>query len=247
MLRLVAASAFEGKRSRVEQVSLAVHAGELVVVAGGRGAGASLLLTVAAGRRPLAAGEVWLGQDELSRLRSRARAQVVRHIGYGGPETPLLGGTTLLENVMLPEIARGKHRVAASAQAFHALGALELASVANDDVASLDAAERRLGLVARACVGHPRLCVLDGPDEELQEEDAHRVLLLLRARAGTGSAILLASTNPSFLGRAQRLGARIVRMQEGRLLPVAGPGGLVVTSSSEAPPSEPPVRVEIIA
>jgi ABC-type ATPase involved in cell division len=243
---LVATSAFSAGRERVEDASLAVHAGELVVVTGGRGAGTSLLLRLAAGRQPPAAGEVWLGGDELGRLRAGPRAAAVRLIGYGGPDTPLLGGASLLENVMLPEIARGRGRVAASASAFSVLSAVDLAPCAATDVASLDAGERRLALVARACVGRPRLCVVDEPSVDLADDDAERVLHLLRMRAAQGTAVLVSSRDPAFLARAERLGAKTVAMEAGRLLPARGMPGWVVTTAEEAPARETEVRVEVI-
>jgi ABC-type ATPase involved in cell division len=204
------------------------------------------LLRVAAGRALPTSGEIWLGNEELRRATGKVRAELRRSIGYGGSDTPLLGGVSLLDNVTLPEIARGKRPIEATAQAFHVLSLVDLASRAGEDVARLEPAERRLALVARACVGHPRLVVLDEPTEGLTDEDSARVLHTLRSRLDRGAAVLVASCDESFLRSVEGLAGRIVRMEDGRILPGGGAAGLVMTSPDEAPRLA-SVRVEVVA
>src|SRR5450432_3043953 len=90
----------------LDEVSLQVRAGELIVVEGHRASGKSSLARVAAALRRPDVGEVWIGERDIAPLQDASLPYVRRNIGYYSEELPLLPGVSALENVMLGAGAR---------------------------------------------------------------------------------------------------------------------------------------------
>jgi ABC-type ATPase involved in cell division len=198
--------------------TLAVSAGELVVVTGARGAGKSSLLAVAAaGLRPQA-GAVWIGERNVMDLQAASRPFVRRNIGYLPSEPPLVSDESALENVMLALAVRGAPPAEAEAAGREALERLALAPLAERAVEALSSPERRLVALARALAGAPALLVLDEPSAGLDHEDRGRVLEALGEARAAGAAVLCATSDAALaLGLAEG-GGREVRLEAGRLV-----------------------------
>ncbi|HVU50395.1 MAG TPA: ATP-binding cassette domain-containing protein, partial [Polyangia bacterium] len=122
MLRLLGVSLRVGGRMVLDEVSLQVRAGELVVVEGQRASGKSSLARVAAVLRRPDAGEVWIGERDVAALQEASLPFVRRNIGYSSAELPLLPRLSVLENVMLAAGARGFEPAQARELALRALG-----------------------------------------------------------------------------------------------------------------------------
>ncbi|MBS1200902.1 MAG: hypothetical protein H6R27_1580, partial [Proteobacteria bacterium] len=104
----------EGTLTILDDVDLAVRAGESVAVVGASGAGKSTLLALLAGLDEPSAGEVWLDGTEISALDEDGRAAArARHVGFVFQSFHLVPSLTALENVMLPLELAG-HRDARS-------------------------------------------------------------------------------------------------------------------------------------
>ncbi len=143
-------------------VSLDVRPGEIVAVVGSRDAGKTTLLKIAAGLEKVDAGEVWLGDLDLTRCSDEAHSRLLgREIAWVHRE-----GTGLefevLEYVALPLVmGRGHgHREAKelAMEALERVGALECAKLRWGDLSNW---ERVLVGFARGIVGAPRLLVVD--------------------------------------------------------------------------------------
>jgi ABC-type lipoprotein export system ATPase subunit len=218
-LRLEAIDLLAGAAARVlDHASLAVSAGEIVVLGGGRGAGKSSLLAIAAGVLRPEAGAVFLGDRDLAALQSSSLPYVRRNIGYLPAEAPLIRHETVLENVRVALLARGLDDAAATTAAQAALAAVALEPLAARAVATLSSPERRLTALARALVGPPPLLVLDEPTGGLDAEDRGLVVEALADAADAGAAVLCGTGDDVLAAELAERGARVLTLMDGRVI-----------------------------
>src|SRR5262245_53894564 len=147
----------EGRLTILDDVSLAVAAGETVAVVGASGAGKSTLLSLLAGLDEPSAGEVWLAGIELSALDEDGRAEArAQHVGFVFQSFHLVPSLTALENVMLPLELAGRRDARATARAV--LGDVGLAPRLGHYPRQLSGGEQQRVAIARAFVTRPPSC-----------------------------------------------------------------------------------------
>jgi cell division transport system ATP-binding protein len=226
----------------LDEISLQVRAGELIVVEGHRASGKSSLARVAAVLRRPDVGEVWIGERDVAPLQDASLPYVRRNIGFYSEELPLLPGVSALENVMLGAGARGFEPAQARELALRALGRVGVVGAATRTPETLSGTERRLVGLARALAGAPPLLVIDDPSANLAVGDAGAVLSAILGVVEVGGAALCTSPDGAFATAVVRAGGRRVRLEGGRVLAGGGPIGVI--ASRRAPEEPPIVRVE---
>jgi branched-chain amino acid transport system ATP-binding protein len=173
----------------LDGVSLAVSAGEGVVVIGRNGAGKSTLVRVLAGLHPARAGAVRLAGQDVTRLGAVGRVARGMTAVLGGEA--VFGSLTVEEN--LRAFGHGLGRADArtrSAAVFELLPALaqrrhQLASTLSGGQ------QQQLGL-ARAIVRRPRVLLVDEPTLGLAPIVVAAVLQTLRELRTDGTALVIA-------------------------------------------------------
>ncbi len=184
-----------GRRTLLQDVTLALRPGEVLAVVGPNGAGKSTLLRALSGERHPDAGEVTLEGRPLAEwppvTLARRRAVVSQSDALAFPmraaEVVALGrlpwhGT--------PQAAQDAQAVAA------ALSAAGVAHLAERAHATLSGGERQRVQIARALAqiegaARPAALLLDEPTASLDARHAAALLRLLRRLAGDGLAVLV--------------------------------------------------------
>jgi ABC-type multidrug transport system ATPase subunit len=194
-----------GGRTVIDNVSLAVGAGEIVGVVGKNGCGKSTLLSCVAGVLAPREGRVTIdGAAVWGARRERVRAR--RALGYvpeGADPPGFLHGAELWS---LCAAARGAGPPSAELRA--ALGLDELRGAALE---RMSLGQRRRACLGAAFLGPPRLLVLDEPDNGLDAKRLDALVALIRDHAAAGGACLLASHDAALL---DQLGARVHAMPD---------------------------------
>jgi ABC-type ATPase involved in cell division len=208
---------FGAGRVLLDDVHLAVGAGELVVVHGPAGSGKSLLLAVAAARRPPAQGAVWISGRSVADLQRSSLPLVHRNVAYLPSDAPLLEDETALENVMLALAVRGADPSTSEGGALRALAMLGLQACADRPLGALASGERRLVALARALAGAPPLLVLDDPTTGLDRQERDRALTVLATLRDHGATVLHATSDEDTVRTLAAKGARRARLEGGRL------------------------------
>ncbi|MBB4664771.1 ATP-binding cassette domain-containing protein [Conexibacter arvalis] len=172
----------------LDGVSLAVEAGEVVAVWGGRGSGRTTLLRVAAGlEQPDAGRVVFDGLD----LVAGAEAATARGLAYVQPRLVGPQRQLLIDRVSVALVARGRSKSAARQEAEAVLGRVGAADCAGVRVGELDAVEAMRVGIAQALLFEPKLLVVDEPTATVPLIERDGVLTLLRSIADAGVAVLM--------------------------------------------------------
>jgi len=204
---------FGPARPVLRDVSFTIGRGQLVVLTGANGAGKSTVLQMIAGWLAPDEGRVMVAGAEPSRLRGAALTALRQSIGIVPQDLHLLADRSVLDNVMLPALAAGLWRKAATERARAALGRVDL-SDGEVMPAQLSAGAQRRAALARAIINRPVMLLADEPTAHLDAAAAAKVLQLLHEFAQAGVAVVLASQGePAPLPAT----ARRLQLAEGQL------------------------------
>jgi putative ABC transport system ATP-binding protein len=204
----------EGMLTILDDVSLAVAAGETVAVVGASGAGKSTLLALLAGLDEPSAGSVWLEGVELSALDEDGRAEMrARHVGFVFQSFHLVPALTAHENVMLPLELAGRRDARAAARSV--LEQVGLGPRLGHYPRQLSGGEQQRVAIARAFVTRPAVLFADEPTGNLDTATGARVIdLLFDLNAANGTTLVLVTHDRSIAGRCNR----VIELDAGRLV-----------------------------
>jgi polar amino acid transport system ATP-binding protein len=219
-----------GPRIVLEDVDLAVHEGETVVIIGASGSGKTTLLrclnrleTPEAGLVRI--GDVTLGQRTDGRPADEAElARQRRLFGFVFQRFNLFPHLTAMENVALgPRRVLGMMRAQAEARAVHELTRLGLAQHVDKRPSQLSGGQQQRVAIARALAMDPRVILFDEPTSALDPELVQEVLDAMRALAAEGMTMVVVTHEMRF---ARSVAHRAVFMADGRVIEQAPPDAL---------------------
>lgn len=205
----------EGTLTILDDVSLAVLAGESVAIVGASGAGKSTLLALLAGLDEPTRGEVWLDGLELSALDEDGRAAArAGRVGFVFQSFHLVPSLTALENVMLPLELAGRRDARDGAR--EVLNRVGLGPRTGHYPRQLSGGEQQRVAIARAFVTSPAVLFADEPTGNLDARTGARVVqLLFDLNAASGTTLVLVTHDRELAGRC----GRVIEIDAGRLVP----------------------------
>jgi len=202
----------DGAVRALEDVSLSVAAGELVVVQGPSGGGKTTLLLVAGGLLSPSTGEAIVdGQTLYGVGPSERNALRAETIGFVFQQFCLVPYLSVLDNVLAPSAARPVP--GAIDRARELIRHVGLEHRIHHVPAQLSIGERQRTAVARALLNRPKCILADEPTGNLDEDNAVAVLDYLAEFASDGGAVLLVTHD----GRAARVARRMLHLKGGVL------------------------------
>ena len=203
-------------RPALADLSLEIASGEIALIAGPAGAGASTLLLVATGLAPRLVGGRLNGVCTIAARRSG--------IVFARPWTQLTGlCSTVLGEVAFGPASYGLPRAAVLAAAARAMERLGITHLAERDPAHLSGGELQRVVVAAALALEPDLLALDDPAAELDPEAADALYATLPVLARAGTSILLATPD---LERAVPVATRAIALERGRVVKDGAPAAV---------------------
>jgi putative ABC transport system ATP-binding protein len=163
----------------LDKVSAGIESGTFTAVMGPSGSGKSTFLHCAAGLDRPTAGEVRLGDQDLSVLRERRLTELRRtRVGFVFQAFNLLPSLTVEQNILLPLRLAGRRPEPDWLR--HIVGAVDLGGRLTRYPAQLSGGQQQRVAIARALVARPEVIFADEPTGALDPETARDILLLLR-------------------------------------------------------------------
>jgi osmoprotectant transport system ATP-binding protein len=219
-----------GPIGAVEDLSLTVHAGELMVLVGGSGCGKTTALKMINRLIEPTSGSVWLEGTEAATLRP---SELRRRIGYVFQKAGLFPHMTVAENVAVTPQLLGwdPDRIRARVDALLELVELDPAAMRDRHPSALSGGQQQRVGVARALAAEPRLMLLDEPFGALDPlTRRHLQESFLRIRRKVGLTAVFVTHD---MIEALMLGDRIAVMNQGRLIQVGAPADLLRRPSDD--------------
>jgi ABC-type lipoprotein export system ATPase subunit len=197
-------------------VSFSVQRGEMLAIMGPSGSGKTTLLNCLSGLDAIDGGDVLIEGVSLASMSDDGRTDYrARRMGFVFQFYNLMPVLSAVENVELPLLV--SHAPAKEARV-RALAALEMVGL--DERAAhvpeeLSGGQRQRCTIARALVNDPALVWADEPTGDLDSENAHEIVALMRQLNQDRGLTFLIVTHDISVGRATD---RIVRMVDGQIV-----------------------------
>ena len=217
------------KVAALHAIDLDVSLGEMVLLMGPSGSGKTTLLSIMGCILGATSGTVKVAGIEVAKLGERELPRIrLQHIGFVFQGFNLFPTLTVGENVELALELKGIRGSKAKQESRRLLEQVALATKYGTFPADLSGGQKQRVAIARALAGSPSVILADEPTAALDWHSGRNVMLMMQELAHKHGRAVVVVTHDS---RVLEFGDRVVRMEDGRIVP---------PSPSEMAPKIPP-------
>lgn len=203
---------YPGGNQALTDITLQIEQGEMIFLTGHSGAGKTTLLKLIAGIERPTSGQVWLHEQNISRLRRSAIPYFRRNIGLIFQDHKLLLDRNALSNVLLPLEIIGFPRKDAFGRARAALDKVGMLAREKSMPITLSGGEQQRLCIARAIVTRPALLLADEPTGNLDTAYATQILQMFSDFHENGTTVVISSHDTRNLPEQ----GRIIALEQGK-------------------------------
>jgi polar amino acid transport system ATP-binding protein len=212
-----------GELVALDDVSLEVRTGEVLMIIGPSGSGKSTLLRCLNHLEPPDSGRVVVDGIELNDRKVNIN-KVREEIGMVFQGFELFPHLTVLQNITLAQVkVRKRSREEATRVAFDLLKKVGIPERANNYPAQLSGGQQQRVAIARALAMQPKIMLFDEPTSALDPEMINEVLDVMLDLAREGMTMVVVSHE---MGFARAASNRVVFMDQGRIVEMGTPDQL---------------------
>ncbi|MEZ3160611.1 phosphonate ABC transporter ATP-binding protein [Microbacterium sp. BWT-B31] len=213
-----------GATTALEDVSLTVTRGEIVVLLGLSGSGKSTLLRHLDGLEVPTSGSVEVLGEQVPTLRGRMLRSLRRRVGFIFQQFELVPSLTVLENVLTgslasvagPRLGLWSYPRSRKLTALEHLDRVGLLDRAYQRADTLSGGQQQRVAIARALMQNPEVLLADEPVASLDPESSDQVMALIREIAADEGLTVVCSLHQVDL--AISWADRIVGLRHGRVV-----------------------------
>ena len=199
----------------VDDVSLSVEEGEIVLVMGPSGSGKTTLITMAGALLRPTSGEIHINGENISQTAEKNLSKIrLRELGFVFQSFNLLSSLSAQENAAVPLIAARIKKSAALSQAKTSLEKLGLAERLKNSPRDQSGGEKQRVSVARALANNPKIIFADEPTANLDSKTGHEVMKLLCDTACRERRALVIVSHDQ---RLKEIAHRVILFEDGKI------------------------------
>ena len=204
-----------GEHVVLNDISLDIRQGEVVVILGPSGCGKSTLLRCINGLEEIEEGEILFRGSVISG-KIRKHHEIRQKIGMVFQNYELFPHMTILKNITLaPQKVQGRSRQEAEKEAETLLKRIGLLDKKNAYPRQLSGGQRQRTAIVRALCMHPEIMLFDEVTASLDPEMVYEVLDVMMEMAKVGRTMVIVTHEMQF---ARVAADRIIFMDQGKIL-----------------------------
>lgn len=214
----------------LDNISLSVRKGEVIVIIGPSGCGKSTLLRCINALEPIQQGEILL-DGERADQKSRNLTELRQKVGMVFQSYDLFPHLTVLENILLAPIKVQKRKKAeVIKEAQELLARVGLEGKEKNYPRQLSGGQKQRVAIVRALCMHPEILLFDEITAALDPEMVREVLDVMLGLAKQGRTMLIVTHEMQF---AKAVADRIVFLDEGHIIEDTAPEEFFIEPKSE--------------
>jgi putative ABC transport system ATP-binding protein len=198
----------------LDDISLALEAGEFIVISGSSGSGKTTLLSILSGLDKPTSGRILLQGRDITPLDEDQLAEIRnKTTGFVFQAFHLIPSLNALENIMFPAELRGDDQAEAKAGAL--LERVGLWDRRLNFPGQLSGGEKQRVALCRALINTPAIVFADEPTGNLDSKNSDEIVkLLLEMQHEWNTTLIMATHSPSITALAKR----VIRLHDGKLV-----------------------------
>jgi len=206
---------FPGPVPAVDDFSIRVNRGEVLVMIGPSGSGKSTVLRCLNGLETIDSGTIVIDGIALD-ASEKNRLAIRREVGMVFQSFNLFPHLSVLENINLAQcLVRGKSKTEATQTTRQLLERVGVGEKIHAYPAALSGGQQQRVAIARALALHPKVMLFDEATSALDPEMIGEVLDVMRALAEEGMTMVVVTHE---MGFAREVSDRVVFMEAGRIV-----------------------------
>ena len=215
MIELRHVEKYYGDLHVLQDISLSVRRGEVVVIIGPSGSGKSTLCRSINRLETIDSGEILLEGAPIPR-EGKKLAELRAQIGMVFQSFNLFAHMSVLDNITLaPVDVLKKGRKEAREEALQLLERVGVRDQADKVPAQLSGGQQQRAAIARSLAMHPKVMLFDEPTSALDPEMIQEVLNVIAELAKEGMTMLIVTHEMNF---ARRVADRVIFMDGGQIV-----------------------------
>lgn len=204
-----------GAKFALNDLTIDILKNEFLFVTGASGAGKTTLLKLLYLGESTSEGQILIDGANISRINRKGIPALRRKFGIIFQDYKLIPTKTVFENVALVLEAAGRKPRLIEKKVRSVLRTVGMEDRMKSLPLSLSGGEQQRVAVARAVVGDPKIILADEPTGSLDAESAGVIMAFLDDFHSRGATVIIATHDKHLI---QKNGARVVHLQDGRLL-----------------------------
>ena len=209
-----------GEGTILNDVSLDIHKGEVVVLIGPSGCGKSTFLRCINGLEPIQSGEICLDGENISEGKTKW-SEVRQKIGMVFQSYDLFPHMTVMDNILLgPTKVQKRNKKEAEAEAEKLLERVGLLERKDAYPRQLSGGQKQRVAIVRALIMKPEIMLFDEVTAALDPEMVREVLDVMLELAKSGSTMMIVTHEMQF---AHAVADKIVFLDGGEIVETGAP------------------------